>query len=70
MDLKLNFQELFLRKPEEVEAFLRRCSFWARHSRREPMKGAAATIRQHWERILRWFSFKLSKGQLEGMNSL
>ena len=34
------------------------------------MKRAAATIRRHWEGILRWFTSKLTNGILEGMNSL
>ena len=68
--LKLNFQELFQQPPEEAQAFLKRWYFWATHSRLEPMKRAAATIRRHWEGILRWFSSRLSNGILEGMNSL
>ena len=68
--LKLNFQELFRQPPEEAEGFLKRWSFWATHSRLEPMKQAAATIRRHWDGILRWFSSKLTNGIPEGMNSL
>ena len=68
--IKLNFQELFQRPPEEAETFLKRWYFWATHSRLEPMKRAAATIRRHWDGILRWFSSRLSNGILEGMNSL
>ena len=34
------------------------------------MKGAAASIRRHWDGVLRWFSSGLSKGLLEGLNSL
>lgn len=68
--LKLNFQELFRQPPEEAEGFLKRWYFWATHSRLEPMKRAAATIRRHWDGILRWFSSGLSNGLLEGMNSL
>ena len=49
---------------------MKRWSFWATHSRLEPMKRAAATIRRHWEGILRWFTSKLTNGILEGMNSL
>ena len=68
--LKLNFQELFRQPPQEAEGFLNRWSFWATHSRLDPMKRAAATIRRHWAVILRWFSSGLSNGILEGMNSL
>jgi transposase len=68
--IKLNFQKLFQQQPEDAQAFLRRWYFWATHSRLEPMKRAAATIRRHWDGILRWFSSKLTNGILEGMNSL
>ena len=68
--IKLNFQELFQQSPEEAEGVLKRWSFWATHSRLEPIKRAAATIRRHWEGILRWFTSKLTNGILEGMNSL
>ena len=68
--IKLNFQELFQQPPEEAQAFLKRWYFWATHSRLEPIKRAAATIRRHWDGILRWFTSKLTNGILEGMNSL
>ena len=58
--IKLNFQELFQQPSEEAEGFLRRWSFWARHSRLEPMKGAAASIRRHWDGLLRWFTSRLN----------
>ena len=34
------------------------------------MKRGVATIRRHWDGILRWFSSGVSNGLLEGMNSL
>ena len=68
--LKLNFQELFQQTPDEAEGFLKRWYFWATHSQLEPMKRAAATIRRHWNGILRWFTSKINNGILEGMNSL
>ena len=68
--IKVNFQELFQQRPEEAQAFLKRWYFWATHSRLEPIKRAAATIRRHWDGILRWFSSRLSNGILEGLNSL
>ena len=68
--IKLNFQEFFQQKPEDAEAFLKRWYFWATHSRLEPIKRAAATIRRHWDGILRWFTSRLTNGILEGLNSL
>ncbi len=44
--------------------------FWATHSRLDPMKKAAATIKRHWNGILRWFTSGINNGILEGLNSL
>lgn len=68
--LKLNFQELFNQPPELAEAYLKKWYYWATHSRLEPMKQAAYTVKRHWNGILRWFKSKVSNGILEGLNSL
>jgi hypothetical protein len=44
--------------------------FWATHSRLEPVKEAAYTIKRHWDGVLRWFTSKINNGILEGINSL
>ena len=44
--------------------------YWATHSRMEPIKKAAYTIKRHWDGILRWFTSKINNGILEGINSL
>ena len=66
--LKLNFQELFQQTPDEAEGFLKRWYFWATHSQLAPMKRAAATIRRHWNGILRWFTSKINNGILIRLN--
>lgn len=68
--LKLNFQELFSQPADEAETFLKKWYFWATHSRLEPMKKAAGTVKRHWDGILRWFTSGISNGILEGLNSL
>ena len=68
--LKTTFQDLFRQAPGQAEAFLKRWYFWATHCRLEPMKQAAATIKRHWDGILRWFTSRISNGILEGANSL
>ena len=70
--LKLNFQEIFKRdRPiEEARILLKKWYYWATHSRLEPMKKAAATIKEHWDGVLEWFRSKISNGVLEGINSL
>jgi transposase len=68
--LKLNFQELFTQPADLAEPFLKKWYYWATHSRLEPIKKAARTIKRHWDGILRWFHSNISNGILEGLNSL
>jgi len=68
--IRLNFQEFYRQPAETAEAFLKKWYFWATHSRLEPVKNAAFTIKRHWNGILRWFTSKISNGVLEGINSL
>lgn len=68
--IRLNFQEFWNQPLQEAEAFLKKWYFWATHSRLEPIKKAAYTIKRHWAGILRWFTSKINNGILEGINSL
>ncbi len=68
--IRLNFQELFNQSPETAETFLKKWYFWATHSRLEPMKEAAYTIKRHWGGVLQWFKSQINNGILEGINSL
>jgi transposase len=68
--LKLNFQELFQQYEDVAEPFLKKWFYWATHSRLEPMKKAAYTVKRHWDGILRWFKSSINNGILEGLNSL
>jgi len=68
--IRLNFQELFEQPTDLAEAFLKKWYFWATHSRLEPIKQAAYTIKRHWDGILRWFHSRINNGILEGINSL
>ena len=68
--MKLAFQEFFEQDPAEAPVFLQKWYFWATHSRLEPMKKAAATIKKHWPGIVRWFVSRVNNGILEGLNSL
>lgn len=68
--IRLNFQELWNQTPENAEAFLKKWYFWATHSRLEPIKEAAYTLKRHWNGILRWFKSRINNGILEGINSL
>lgn len=51
-------------------AYLKAWYFWATHSRLEPIKKVARTIKEHWAGILNWFQSQATTGLLEGINSL
>ena len=68
--IKLAFQELYNQPKVEAENYLRRCYFWATHSRIQPIIDAAKTIKAHWDGVLRWFDSNLNNGIFEGINSL
>lgn len=68
--IRLNFQAFWNQTSEDAEAFLKKWYFWATHSRLEPIKEAAYTIKRHWDGILRWFKSRINNGILEGINSL
>ncbi len=68
--MRLAFQEFFQQLSETAEKFLSKWYYWAIHSRLDPMKEAAGTIKRHWAGILRWFTSQITNGVLEGMNSL
>jgi transposase len=68
--LRLTFQEFWSLPRDEAEAFLHKWFFWATHSRLEPMRKAAWTIKRHWQGILRWFTSRINNGILEAINGL
>jgi len=65
------FQEIYHANTEsEFETLLNKWYFWATHSRLEPIKKVAKTIKRHWEGILAWKSSLVNNGVLEGLNSV
>jgi transposase len=68
--LRLTLQEFWGLPQDEAESFLRKWFFWATHSRLEPMRKAAWTLRRHWQGILRWFTSRINNGILEAINGL
>jgi transposase len=68
--LKLVFQDLFVQPPQRAAGYLRKWCRWARESDLPEMVRVAATIRAHWDGILRWFTSRVSNGILEAINSL
>jgi transposase len=68
--LSLTFQEFWQQPTETAEGFLKHWYWWATHSRLEPMRTVARTIKRHWRGILNWFRSRISNAVLEGINSL
>jgi len=69
--LRLAFQDIYKERSRDWAAvFLDKWYSWARRSRLEPMKQAAATIDRHREGILAWFDSGIANGLIEGINSL
>jgi transposase len=69
--IRENFQEIYKEATrEDFAGALKKWYFWATHSRIEPVKEAAKTIKRHWPGVLRWYDSKINNGILEGLNSL
>lgn len=71
LHIRENFQEIYKAPTLEMfETMLKKWYFWATHSRMEPMKEAAYTIKAHWDGIVQWKKTHIANGLLEGLNSL
>ena len=71
LHIRESFQEIYASKnTEEFEALLKKWYFWATHSRLEPIKDAAKTIKNHWDGIVKWKESQINNGILEGLNSI
>jgi len=71
LHIRENFQEIYKASSEdEFNILLKKWYFWATHSRLEPIKNAAKTIKAHWDGILQWKKSQLNNGILEGLNSV
>ena len=71
LHIRENFQEIYYAENnDDFEKLLKKWYFWATHSRLEPIKKAAYTIKKHWEGVLKWFQSRINNGILEGLNSI
>ena len=68
--IRLGFQEFWNQPSDLAEGYLKKWYYWATHSRIEPIKEAAYTIKRHWDGVLKWFQSKINNGILEGINSM
>ena len=70
-NIKLSLQEFWsIQDVNAAEAYLKRWYFWATHSRLEPIKEVAYTIKRHWAGIIEYIKSRINNGILEGINSL
>ena len=68
--IRENFQEIYKEATrEDFARALKKWYFWATHSRIEPVKDAAKTIKRHWSGVLRWYDSKINSGILEWKDS-
>jgi transposase len=71
LHIRENFQEIYYaQSKQDFEKLLKKWYFWATHSKLEPIKQAAYTIKKHWDGILEWFESRINNGILEGLNSV
>ena len=69
--IREGFQEIYHTESyEDFEKALKEWYFWASHSRLDPIKKVAKTIKNHWDGILRWKESQINNGILEGLNSI
>jgi transposase len=69
--IREGFQQIYnTQSYEDFEKRLKEWYFWATHSRLDPIKKVAKTIKRHWDGILRWKESQINNGILEGLNSV
>jgi len=69
--IRETFQEIYKADTkEEFLLLLKKWYFWATHSRLEPIKKAAYTIKKHWDGVVKWKESLINNGILEGLNSV
>jgi len=70
-NIRQSFQDIYqATTQEEFVTYLNKWYFWATHSRLEPIKKAAYTVKRHWDGIVKWYESKINNGILEGLNSV
>ena len=68
--IKENLRELWkCPGPEDSEKFFKKWYWWATHSRIEPIRKAAHTLKNHWKGIKNAIVNKISNAVVEGLNS-
>lgn len=71
LQIRESFQDIY-KAPTESSfiLLLKKWYFWATHSRLEPIKEVAKTIKSHWDGVVAWKRSLINNGILEGLNSI
>jgi len=70
-NIRQAFQDIYQSSSQnEFITYLNKWYYWATHSKLEPIKKAAKTIKRHWDGIVKWYESKINNGILEGLNSV
>ena len=68
--IKEQFRELWRCKDEaEAEAFFKKWYWWATHSRLEPMRKVAHTVKNHWQGVVNAIVHNVTNACTEGLNN-
>jgi len=71
LNIRESFQQIYQATTEkDFVLLLKKWYFWATHSRLEPIKKAAKTVKNHWDGIVNWKKSQINNGILEGLNSV
>jgi len=71
LKIRESFQDIYSADSKErFETYLKKWYFWATHSRLEPIKKVAKTIKKYWNGIVAWYESRINNGILEGLNSI
>ena len=71
LQIREAFQEIYQAgSVASFEYLLKKWYFWATHSRLDPIKEVAYTIKRHWDGIVNWKRSQINNGILEGLNSV
>lgn len=68
--IKENIRDLWkMVSEEEMRAYFKRWYFWASHSRLEPIKVAAKTVKSHIDNIVTYAQHRITNALAEGINA-
>lgn len=68
--IKEALQQFWNEPAETAEAYLRHGYYWTTHSRPDPIRRAAKTIKAHWAGVLQYVTSHRTNAILEGINRL